>query len=297
MTGVKDVASGFSDYVSWATDPRPRIGWGLPFFDSPTGGGLARSEICMVMAFSSVGKTTLGLNIIRNNPEVPALFFSLEMNWRMVVARLAAIEAPTTTRSLELQTQAGEKPEVFQETADRFRFLACDDTPAITLKQASASFEEAARVIGETPRLVVFDYLELIGGSGMLGKAEAVDKASQKLRDWTREHDCSTVVLHQVGKGDGGDKPLDLGSGRYGGYAPMDYVVGAYAPRLANGITEGDFEACKDEIYLQLLKNRAGGAHPVGVKHRLDTQTMRLTEWGRQSIWPTNTYQQGWVKD
>lgn len=286
MSGVKDVAAGFKDYVDWATDPRPRIGWGLPFFDARTGGGLARSEICMVMAFSSVGKTTLGLNVIRNNPDVPALFFSLEMNWRMVVARLAAMEKPTTTRQLEWEIKQGHKPSILQEVADKYRLLVCDDTPAISLKQASASFEEATRHLRQPPRLVVFDYLELIGGPGMMAKAEAVDKASQKLRDWSREHDCSTIVLHQVGKGDGGADPLDLSSGRYGGHAPMDYVVGAYAPRLKRGITEAEFEACKDEIYLQLLKNRAGDANPVGVKHRLDSQTMRLTEWGRTPIFP-----------
>lgn len=279
MTGVRNLQEAFADYQMWATDPTPRIGFGMRWFDQPTNGGIARSEIAMFMAFSSVGKTTVALNIIRNNPGIPCLFFSLEMNWRMVAARLAAIDLGFTTRQIEADYRAGTEPEWVPGFVDRYRYLVCDDTPSITLKQASESFHRAADYLGTSPRLVVWDYLELIGGGGLLGKAEQVDKAAQKLRDWTREHDCSSLVLHQVGKGDGGADPLDLGSGRYGGYAPMDFVCGAYAPRLRNGLPAADWDACREEIWFQLLKNRSGMAAPVGVKYRLDSATMRIQEW------------------
>jgi hypothetical protein len=275
---VKNLAEGFADYRSWATDPVPRIGFGLPFFDTPTGGGIARSEIAMMMAFSSVGKTTVALNIIRNNPAIPVLFFSLEMNWRMVAARLAAMEMPSTTRELEQRLRHGEHVE-FQRVVDKYRGFVCDDTPAITLKDAEQSFREATQRLGTAPRLVIWDYLELIGGSGLMGKAEQVDKASQKLRDWTRKFDCASIVLHQVGKGDGGDEPLDLGAGRYGGHAPMDFVVGAYAPRLKKGIDGAEYARVKDELWFQLLKNRSGEENPVGQKYRLDRSTLRISPY------------------
>jgi len=279
MSGVANLSESFDDFAAWARDPIPRIGFGLPFFDDSTNGGIARSEITMIMAFSSVGKTTIGLNIIRNNPHIPVLFFSLEMSKRMVAARLAAIECGVSTKYLEQEFKSGNTPGEVVRTIDRFRGFTCDDTPAITLRQASESFHRAADRLGTAPRLVVFDYLELIGGGGLMGKSEQVDKASQKLRDWTREHDCSTIVLHQVGKGDGGDGALDLGSGRYGGYAPMDSVVGAYAPRLQKGISNLEYQRVKEEIWFQLLKNRAGEAAPAGVKYRLDPKTMRISEW------------------
>lgn len=279
MSGVRNLTEAFDDYRAWATDPRPRIGFGLSFFDSRTNGGLARSEIAMVMAFSSVGKTNIGLNIIRNNPSIPTLFFSLEMSSRQVAARMAAIDNGVTTTFLEQELKQNRTPNGIQTTIDKFHGFVCDDTPAISLKAASESFHRASDRLGTAPRLVLFDYLELISGGGLMGKSEQVDKASQKLRDWTREHDCSTIVLHQVGKGDGGAEPLDLGSGRYGGYAPMDYVVGAYAPRLKKGISTAEFDQVQEELWLQLLKNRAGEARPAGVKYRLSPQTMRITEW------------------
>jgi hypothetical protein len=278
---VQNLAQGFQSYRDWATDPIPRIGFGMDWFDGPTGGGIARSEIAMLMAFSSVGKTTMALNIIRNNPHIPVLFFSLEMNWRMVAARLAAMELPSTTKDLEYRLRNGDSIPELTAVQDKYRGFVCDDTPGITLRQADDAFEDATRELGTPPRLVVWDYLELIQSGGLMTKAEQVDKASQKLRDWTRAHDCTSIILHQVGKGEGGHEPLDLGSGRYGGFAPMDYVCGAYAPRLEKGITQQRYDQVREEIWFQLLKSRSGQSNPVGQKYRLDPSTMRITPWDR----------------
>ena len=285
MVGIRDVREGVEDFRSWATDPRPRVPYGIPFIDQATNGGMARSEITQLMAFSSVGKTTIALNIIRNNPDVPTLMMSLEMSWRMVVVRLAAMSYGVSTRFLEEELKAGRVPKELVDVCDRFPHLICDDTPALTFKAGNDSFKRAADRIGAAPRIVVWDYLELIGGAGMLGKAEQVDRTAQKGRDWTREHDTHSVFVHQVGKGDsGGDVPLSMDSGRYGGFQPFDAIVGAYAPRLERGLSQAGFDAVRDDIYIQLLKNRAGQSQPVGVKHRLDHQTLRLDPYTRPAL-------------
>lgn len=283
---VQTVGQGFESYREWATDPRPRIGFGMDWFDRPTGGGLARSEVAMVMAYSSVGKTTIALNVIRNNPSIPVLFISLEMNWRMVVPRLAAMELPTTTQNLESRIKSGDPVSELQFVQDKYRGLVCEDTPRLSLRQASDAFEEATDVLGTAPRLVIWDYLELVGGGGLMQKNEQIDKVATGLRDWNRHHDCSSIVLHQVKGSDGGHEPLDLGSGRYGGYQPMDYVIGAYAPRLEKGLSEQDFDRVKDQIYFQLLKSRSGGSKPNGVRYRLDSSTLRISPWNQMTIPP-----------
>lgn len=282
MSGVRTVVDGLNEYVSWANDPRPRIPWGMSFFDGPTGGGIARSETCMVIAYSSVGKTSIGMNVIRNNPTVPALFISLEMSWRQVVARLTAMQFDISTQAIEAEVKENLGFNRYgQDMADRFSKLVCDDTPAISLKQAKESFRKATDILGEPPRLVVWDYLERIGGTGLMNKAEAIDRAAEKMADWHREMDCSGIVLHQVGKGSdtGGFKPLSLDDGRYGGHQAMDYVVGAFAPRLNPELNEWESSQVQPELYMQLLKSRSGAARPVGVKHRQDPISMRIGPW------------------
>ncbi len=285
MTGPRNVAAAFGELSAWVNDPTPRIGWGMPFFDGPTGGGIALGESCMLLAYSSVGKTTIGLNVIRNNPEIPTLFMSLEMGWRQVISRLTAMEHNIGTQQIEAQMKAGQGFNPYaQQVMDRYRWLICDDTPAITLKEAKNSYRKATELnSGHRPKLIVWDYMELIGGSGLLGKAEAVDRAAQKLRDFHREVDAAGIILHQVkmSSGTGGHEPLTLDDGKFGGHQPMDYVVGAYAPRLERGLSQADFERVRPELYLQLLKNRNGGAEPVGHKYHQDPISMRIDAWNQ----------------
>lgn len=291
--GLRSVKQGLSEHYEWATDPRPRVGFGMPFFDGPTNGGLAREECGIIMACSSVGKTAVGLNVIRHNPDVPAVFFSLEMSWRMLSARLVAMHTGMTTRQLETSVRTYDviPPQAIQTSAD-FPLFLCDDTPASTLVMMDRALEQAGALMGQRPRLVVIDYLELIPGAGGTNGTEQVDKIARKIRDWTRKNDVSTWCLHQVGKGDGGAgaDPLELTSGRYGGHTPFDYVVGAYAPRLRKGITPDEFHRVKDELYLQLLKNRNGEAMPAGQRHRLDSSTLRLSEW-QEPTWQLPGFQ------
>lgn len=282
-SGLAKLAASFDDYRAWARDPTPRVGMGLTFFDGRTNGGIGKSEIAMLMASSSVGKTAIGLNIVRANPLVPALFISLEMDARMLAARLAAMTTGKSTTYLEEELKRGVEPPEILTTINAYPYFVIDSTPGLAMKEMTKSVEMATDILGQKPRLVIIDYLELIGGTGLLSsKTEAVDKVAVQLRNFTRKHDLSTVVLHQVGKGDGGEgaEPLSLESGRYGGHQPMDYVVGAYAPRLKRDINPDIYDRVKEEVWLQLLKNRSGSAHPKGVKHRLDPTSLYLGRYG-----------------
>jgi replicative DNA helicase len=285
---LRDVRDGFADYEAWARDPTPRIGFGLPFFDGPTRGGIAKAECAMILAYSSVGKTSIALNVIVNNPHIPTVFFSIEMSWRLVVARLAAINTGTPTWELEAALKGGQYPGQLMDTATAYPFLLGNDQSEISIKEMKQYVTDAGRKFGTPVRLVVIDYLELIGGAGMLGKSEQVDKAAQKIRSLAKDCDCAVLVLHQVGKGDGSDghKSLSLDSGKYGGHHPMDYVIGAYAPRLNRELDERGLAAVEDELYLQLLKNRSGKANPAGVRHHLHTASNRLTLWGATHVGP-----------
>lgn len=282
MTGLHSVADGVTDYRAWASDPRPRIGVGLPFIDDATRGGLAKAECAMVIAYSSVGKTALGLNIIANNADVATLFVSIEMSWRQVVARLTAITTNVSTWELESELKHGRSPGQFYETMTRFPLLLGNDSSDMNMKDISQSIHSAGERLNQPIRLVVIDYLELVSGSGLIGKAEQVDRAAVKTRALAKDNDCSVIVLHQVGKTDGsaGHEPLSLDSGKYGGHQPFDMVVGMYVPRLNRQLTGAERKAVEADLYLQLLKNRNGMAHPDGVKHRLDPTTGKITPFG-----------------
>jgi replicative DNA helicase len=299
MSGIRNVQEGLDGFVQWATDPQPRIGLGLPFFDDYTGGGLAKAECAMVMAYSSVGKTWMALNAIVNNPDVPTYFASIEMSWRQVCSRLAAISTGVPTWDLEKMLRNGTVPGQLMDTMRTFPNLIGNDGSDQSIKSISQSITDASKRLGQAIRLVVIDYLELIAGNGLMGKGEQVDRAAQKVRSLCKDHDCSVIVLHQVGKGSntGGYEPLNLDDGKYGGHHPMDAVIGMYAPRLDKRMDNMERRAIRDVVYCQLLKNRNGMAEPEGVKHRLAPETGKLSPWGMQlpSIGWQSTLTQGYV--
>lgn len=278
VVGPRSVQAGLDELRDWATDPTPRVGVGLAAVDGPTNGGMARSEVMMVLAPSSVGKTSFALNALVNNPDQPSLFFSLEMSWRMVASRLVALHTGIGTREQENRLRAGAPLPEASSAALHFRSLWCDDTPAQTFKGMSESMELYVKRHEVPPRIVVIDYAELIGGVGALSGSDAIDKVSKKVRDWTRTWDCSTILLHQVGKGDSdGSEALSLTSGRFGGHAPMDYVIGLSAPRLERNIDARKFKEVKEHLAIQVLKNRSGEAAPSPRLHRQDPVSLKIS--------------------
>lgn len=295
MTGIHTVSDGVNSFVQWATDPRPRIGTGIPFLDDHTRGGLAKAECMMGMAVSSVGKTWLGLNTIINNPSVPTLMVSLEMSWRQVVGRLTAIDTGIPTWELEVELAQQRRPPQFYDTISRYPLLLGVDSSELTIKDISAAVRTGSDMLGQSVRLVIVDYLELIGGSGLMGKSEQVDRAAQKIRSIAKDNDCSVIVLHQVGKTDGssGSEPLSLDSGRYGGHAPMDMVVGMYSPRLKRDSSKDERDRVRSDLYIQLLKNRNGQSHPEGVRHTLNPNTGKITPFGQTPMLPGLGWQAG----
>jgi hypothetical protein len=142
------------------------------------------------------------------------------------------------------------------------------------------AIDEVTQLWGEKPRLIAIDFMELIGGSPTLGQVEQVDKVARKVKDLTREHDVVTLLLHQVGRGEGGSghMPLSLASGRYGGEISADYVLGAYRPCLRPGIQQDEYQREVSHYFLQFLKTRSGGEiHPSGLLHYLDPHTVRIS--------------------
>lgn len=288
---VRSLAEGCADLHRMANDPTPRIGFGLPYLDSRLNGGLAKGQCAMVMAFSHVGKTSVALNAIFNNSHVPVLFFSIEMALDQVTSKLMAMSVERPTVAIEEDFRHPQPPSYVQAVLDRHHMMLCDDSPDLSMKAADAAFDEAAEIMAgrglTPPRLVIFDYLELIVGNGLLEKSSQVDRAAEKVHVFARKHKTSCILLHQVGKGDagGGAEPLDLGSGRFGGHQTMDVVVGMYNPSARKDMPPEERRRIEDKRVIQLLKNRVTGTVDIsGRDHRLDPVSMRLAEWGRPDL-------------
>lgn len=283
---MKTLAEATQEYRVWATNPNPRLALGYPIIDERTNGGPALGEVVLFTARSQVGKTTFALNVIENlGGDIPAVFFSLEMNARYLVPRLSAMHTGTPTLDIENAMRAGRVPDAVVKTVQDHPWLAVPDKPAMSLKEAAIVLKEAEDRFGKKVKFVVFDYLELMGGTATLSTLDKIDQLTRRTKDFAREHDVVVLILHQVGRGEGGEgaEPLDIASSRYGGEVAADYVLGAYRPCLRKGIDQQAYLTERWNFYMQFLKTRGGSElHPQGMLHHLDPFSMRLTHGNRQ---------------
>lgn len=278
--GVRGMGEVAREYRSWATSSQPRIPTGFSLVDSRTGGGIAEGEVLLFLARPQVGKTTWALNVIRNNPDTPSLFVSIEMHGRYLLSRLAAMRHGISTIQLESTARFDDPSSPLLETAAAYDKLAIVDDPAISTDGIREAIDDATELLGTRPLLVMVDYLELIRSNGS-SAVEAVDRVAVDLKRVARDADVALVVLHQVGRSEGGngDVPLGLKAGRYGGEQAADYVVSAFRPCLSPNLTEDEYRAAQPHWYFQFLKNRASGAiHPAGALHWLDPISMVIGE-------------------
>lgn len=271
-------------HYEWATTgSMGRIPLGFPFFDQATGGGVALGEVCMFLARSGVGKSWWACNVINNNPGVPTVFFSLEMQDRFMLQRLAAVHTGEPTQFMEAEIRERGSSLSIEKTVLDFPLLAIVDTPEMSLKQMSQALRDYRDQFDVEPELVLVDYMELVKGGLAMNQLESVDNVSRQIKNWARTEDVAFIVLHQTNMNtgarvserstemDNGHLPLTRQAARYGGDVAADYTVAMFKPSLDPRMSDQTREFRQNEVWLQLLKNRGGSKlYEGGVQHYVD---------------------------
>ncbi len=166
--------------------------------------GLQPSDMVVLAARPSVGKTALALNIAAhatNRLGKGALIFSLEMSKEQLVHRLLCLEGNVNARRLREGFLAGNEFRKIQDAADVLSRakLFVDDTPGIgPLELRSKARRQAAM---HHIDLIIVDYLQLMQGSGdPNNRQEAVAGISQAIKGIARELRVPVLALSQLNR-------------------------------------------------------------------------------------------------
>ena len=166
--------------------------------------GFQNSDLIILAARPSMGKTALALNIAFNaayKPQVPVAFFSLEMSKEQLVRRLLSsigeVDASNLRRAFlstaewaNLQTAAG-------------YLLDCpiyiDDTPAATILDIRA---KARRLKAENNLgLVIIDYLQLMRGRHEApSREQEISEISRSMKALAKELNIPVIALSQLNR-------------------------------------------------------------------------------------------------
>ena len=169
--------------------------------------GLQRSDLFILAARPSMGKTAFALNLAHNvavQAKEPVLLFSLEMSKEQLVDRLLSMESGVDAWALRtgnLNDADFEKIGQAMGTLSEAPIFI-DDTPGITVSdlRTKARREAHQRPLG----LIIVDYLQLMSGGGRYAdqgnRVQEISEISRGLKGVARELNVPLIALSQLSR-------------------------------------------------------------------------------------------------
>ena len=180
------------------------IATGFADLDKLLGGGLQRSDLIIVAARPSLGKSTLAFNIARYAAEQLARIavFSLEMSAEQIGIRLVASEADVDSHRMRVGLLNSQEE---QREHDAIGYLSglpiyIDETPFQRIVEMRSKI---TRLHNEEPiDLLIVDYIQLIAGSSGRSENRVMDmgEISRSLKSIARELDVPVLALSQLSR-------------------------------------------------------------------------------------------------
>lgn len=207
--GVQNMQGISESLVETYTQLRNRQNGGLPGLTTGflsvdlTTGGLKKSDLIILAARPSMGKTALALNIAAaaSKANVVAVF-SLEMNKIQLMERLLSAHSQVEASRIQNGRLRDEDWEPLINALDTLsrRKLYTDDTPAISLSELKAKARRLKREHGLD--LIVVDYIQLMQGSKNYqgNRVQEVSEISRGLKALARELNIPILALSQLSR-------------------------------------------------------------------------------------------------
>lgn len=167
--------------------------------------GFQKSDLIILAARPSVGKTSLALDLARNaavKNGVPTVIFSLEMSKQQLVDRMLSAEAQVDgwklrTGKLNMEEEISRLQEGMHKLMQAPIFV--DDKPANTAMNMRSVLRKVSheKQIG----LVIVDYLQLMGTSKSYDNmVNQVTEISRSLKGLAKEFNVPVIALSQLSR-------------------------------------------------------------------------------------------------
>lgn len=259
---------------------------GFASLDKITNGWQA-SDLIILAARPSVGKTAFALNVARNaavDHNVPVAFFSLEMSAIQLANRLMVSESGMTADKIKGSVKfQNDEWTLLEQSIARLQKapLYVDETPSLPI----AEFRSKVKALWKQKHigLVIVDYLQLMQGpkesKGV--REQEVAAISRQLKATAKELNIPIIALSQLSrnavqreKGNGRPVLSDL---RESGSIEQDadMVIFIHRPDFV-GLGEGEGDKEKTEVII--AKHRNGETTSVEMRYKGDR--LKFEEYG-----------------
>ncbi|MCA9376643.1 replicative DNA helicase [Candidatus Nomurabacteria bacterium] len=166
-------------------------------------GGFQKSDLIILAARPSVGKTSLSLDFLRAAgvyEKKKVLYFSLEMGNTQIIDRLTGMQAGIPFWEIRTGRLNDEK---FMKLADSMGELSeaeiyIDDKPGQSINEIRTKARRMALERGVD--IIFVDYLQLMHADSSEGRTQEVSQISQGLKNIARELEVPVVALSQLSR-------------------------------------------------------------------------------------------------
>jgi replicative DNA helicase len=242
---------------------------GFPRLDNLTG-GFQKSDLVIIAARPSMGKTAFVLSVARNaavDHGVPVGFFSLEMSAQQLVLRLICAEARVDAHSV----RTGRLPEdQWHQLSERIGKLYqakifIDDTPALGILELRA---KARRLkVEHNIGMIIVDYLQLMQGpKSSQSREQEISNISRSMKALAKELNIPVLALSQLNRSLEArpDKRPMLSDLRESGAIEQDADVVIFVHRPEKyGLTKDDNSSAEGIAEIIIGKQRNGPTDQV----------------------------------
>jgi len=201
---AETVLAKIKEYAKRETHALTGLSTGFRDFDDKTS-GLQKTDLIIVAARPSMGKTALCLTLAQNAAileQAVVAVFSLEMSKEQLVMRMLSSEARVDAHRFRTgfltREEWGRLAESIGTLSDAKIFI--DDTPGISILEMRA---KTRRLVSEQKKLdlVVVDYLQLMSGSRRTeSRQQEVSQISRELKGLAKELQVPIVALSQLSR-------------------------------------------------------------------------------------------------
>src|SRR5450631_4003187 len=249
--------------------------------------GWQPSDLIVLAARPSVGKTAFALNLARNaalHPTKPTTvgFFSLEMSAGQLVQRILSAESEIWLEKIARgRLEEHEMKQLYKKGIERLASapIHIDDTAALNIFELRAKCRRLKNK--HNVGLIIIDYLQLMSGAGEnrnSNREQEISRISRDLKGLAKELQIPIIALSQlsreVEKRKEGNKIPQLSDLRESGAIEQDadLVMFLYRPEYYD-ITANEFgESNKGETHVRIAKHRNGSLETIKLRALLHIQ-------------------------
>src|SRR4051812_3215257 len=252
--------------------------------------GWQPSDLIILAARPSVGKTAFALNLARNaalHPTKPTTvgFFSLEMSASQLVQRILSAESEIMMEKIARgKLEEHEYQQLHKRGITRLEKapIFIDDTAALNIFEFRA---KARRLVNKHHvGLIIIDYLQLMSGSGDRNgnREQEISTISRNLKALAKELNIPILALSQLSRAvetRKESKMPQLSDLRESGAIEQDadMVMFIYRPEYYENFTNENGESTRGETHIKIAKHRNGALDIIKLRALLHIQ--RFEEW------------------